>query len=367
MPDSPATRLALWSITPGGVHCARRLGERIPRARRFVSARCHPLDPGAEAFDTLSDALAQRFHAFTGHVCFMATGIVVRMIAPLLLGKTRDPAVVVVDEAARHAVSLISGHLGGANRLAREVAAILGAAPVITTATDINGLPAIDVLAAEAGLLIENPERIKAINRAILNRESVYLYDPHGIFSREISGLAAQRIDSPGHTPSDRPLVCIDDRCTPFPGIALVLRPPSLFAGIGCNRNTALAEIRELLAATLLSAQLSASSLAGIASIDVKHDEPGLLALGRELGLSLSFYTARELDRVETIEHPSETVRRAVGARSVCEAAAILASGRGDLVVAKTRSKNATVAIARRPSTWWASVPAAPNTCPDAP
>jgi cobalt-precorrin 5A hydrolase len=367
MPE-PRASLAIWSLTAAGARCARRLGEAVPSARRFVSARYAAFDPAAEAFDALSAAMADRFHAFGGHVCFMATGIVVRIISPLLLGKTRDPAVVVVDEGGAHAISLLSGHLGGANRLAREVAAILGAEPVITTATDIQGLPAIDLLAMEAGLLIENPAAIKGINQAILNRETLCLYDPRGIFSLKESGLSAERIDlpvSPLH--GQRPVVCVDDRLGPFPETALVLRPRSLLAGIGCNRHTSGAEIRDLLDATLAAAALSPSSLGGIASIDLKRDEPGLLALGRDLGLPLSFYTAQALNRVETVQHPSEQVRRAVGARSVCEAAAILAAGRGDLVVSKTRSKNATVAVARRPSTWWASARAAPSTCPGAP
>jgi cobalt-precorrin 5A hydrolase len=296
------------------------------------------------------------FHSFRGHVCFMATGIVVRMIAPLLLGKTRDPAVVVVDEGGRHAISLLSGHLGGANRLATEVAGIIGAEAVITTATDVSGLPAIDVLAAEAGLAIENPARIKEINRAILEREPIYLHDPGGMLSTANGGLAVERIDGPGGNTygpqtGNAAVVWVDDRIGKSPEGALVLRPRTLFVGIGCNRNTSRAEIRELLERTLTAAGLSPSSLGGIASIDLKRDEPGLLALGRDLALPLSFYTAQELNRVETIQHPSEQVRRAVGARSVCEAAAILAANRGDLVVPKTRSKNATVAVARTPST----------------
>ena len=121
-------------------------------------------------FGSLTEMVAASFRRYEGHVFIMATGIVVRTVAGLLVHKTEDPAVVVVDDRGMFAISLLSGHLGGANRLAGEVAAAIGAQPVITTATDMNAVPAIDVLALELGLRIENPNAIKTVNMALLSR-----------------------------------------------------------------------------------------------------------------------------------------------------------------------------------------------------
>jgi len=120
----------------------------------LVPGALAPLAPAAVPFASLKPALEERFRSYRGHVCVMATGIVVRLVAGLLVHKAEDPAVVVVDEGGGFAISLVSGHLGGANALARQVAAVLGARPVITTATDVNGVPAVDVVALDEALTV---------------------------------------------------------------------------------------------------------------------------------------------------------------------------------------------------------------------
>jgi cobalt-precorrin 5A hydrolase len=122
--------------------------------------------------------LKKKIRQYTGHIFIMSTGIVVRVIAPLIRHKTEDPAVVVVDDRGMHAISLLSGHLGGANELAQKIAGIIGAKPVITTATDVNLVPAIDVLAKEKSLFIENPEAIKTVNMALLRGDKIHVHDP---------------------------------------------------------------------------------------------------------------------------------------------------------------------------------------------
>jgi cobalt-precorrin 5A hydrolase len=141
----------------------------------------------------------------------------------------------------------------------------------------------------------------------------------------------------------------------------LVLRPSSLVAGIGCNRNTELAEIRNLLVAASERANLSLASLKCLASIDVKADESGLIALGRDLELPLVFFNRQELNQVNTIQNPSTVVEKHVGVKSVCEAAAILAARNGTLVVPKQTTRNATVAIARISSLSSELAPEAPS------
>lgn len=344
----PESSIAIWALTPNGAALAERIQAARPWASLFVSAKL-PAPETAIPFFRLADAVKRHFHEYSGHVFIMSTGIVVRTIAGLLAHKTRDPAVVVADEQGGHAISLVSGHIGGANALAMEIAQITGAQPVITTATDLNGLPAIDRIAQNQGLFIQNPAAIKSVSMALLKGEPIGVFDPWGWVQNAISNRAriewsavAQARESQG------PGVFVHHAIAALAPDILVLRPPSLTVGIGCNRNTPLAEIQALLAGTLERFQLSIHSLACLATIDAKSDEPGILALAERMGIGLRFYTREELSQVTAVENPSETVNRHMGVQSVCEAAALLAAKSDRLIVGKQKTRNVTVAVAQR-------------------
>jgi cobalt-precorrin 5A hydrolase len=271
----------------------------------------------------------------------MSTGIVVRVIAPCIASKIKDPAVVVMDEKGRHVISLLSGHIGGANRLAMAISGKLQATPVITTATDLHQVPAIDVIAVDNGLFIENPGAIKTVSMAFLNQTPVSLHDPYHWLDN-VSELD-NRISL-----DEAPVaaVAVDDRLMRFPDSCLVLRPKSLIAGIGCNRNTSAKEIREFLVTKMNQFELSLNSLNCIATIDIKSDEAGLLETARNLDVPIRFFTREELSGIDS-PNPSEIVHQHIGVPSVCEAAAVLASEKGELIVPKQISPNVTLAIAR--------------------
>jgi cobalt-precorrin 5A hydrolase len=347
------SRIAIWVLTTNGLALAARLRLHWPEAAIHCSRRLAPegLVLAAQPFDGLTHAVAERFREFDGHIFIMAAGIVVRAVGPLLGHKHRDPAVVVVDDLGRFAVSLVSGHVGGANRLAQRVADLLEAIPVITTATDINGRPAIDVLAVELGLAMDNPAAVKGVNMALLAGMPVALWDPWGLVAPVLGadGRSVALDALAGLAPAQAG-VYIDDGCPPLPEHVLRLRPPSLAAGIGCNRGAAEEEIAALLAASLSAGELSIRSLGHIASIDLKHDEPGLLTLSQALNVPLVFFSAEQLNQVRHVPNPSAMATKHVGVPSVCEAAALLAADQGHLVVTKRKSANATVAIARRAS-----------------
>ena len=177
-------RIAVWAVTPRGAELSRKLAASFPSVDLYISARLKEAGASGIQFHGLTETLSQAFRRYQGHVFVMAAGIVVRALAPLIQGKTIDPGVVVVDETGRHAISLLSGHIGGANGLTIQVARAVGAEPVITTATDLNRLPAVDVLAVEAGLAIENPEAIKKVQMAILCGEKITCRDPFGLICR---------------------------------------------------------------------------------------------------------------------------------------------------------------------------------------
>ena len=342
--------IALWALTPGGARLASRLAQEWPAASLHLSKRMAGPHPGAQCFDKLGSALAACFTDYRAHVFFMATGIVVRSIAPHLDHKTRDPAVVVVDDRANWAISLVSGHLGGANRLAAEVADCLGAQAVVTTATDVNARPAIDLVVQELGHSIENPAAIKAVNMALLTDVQIYGHDPYDLVRPRLPQVASVPMQDEAQRPAfgSTPGIFVGDQVMELPPQVLVVRPRTLVAGMGCNRNTAKAELRELLETALAAHALSPLSLAAIASVDLKADEAGLIELAHDMGLPLVCHARADLAKITHPPSPSAVVQKHIGVPSVCEAAALTSAPRGALIVPKMKTPNATVAIARR-------------------
>ena len=161
MPAAQKDKIAIWVITPNGIKIAQRIAASLPDVDVYMSGRLNQTVIEKLTFDKLSEEMLEQFIKYAGHIFIMSSGIVVRVIAPLIQNKTEDPAIVVIDDQGQHAISLLSGHLGGANALTLQVAEIISARPVITTATDVNKRPAIDVLAKEKGLNIENPRPSK--------------------------------------------------------------------------------------------------------------------------------------------------------------------------------------------------------------
>jgi cobalt-precorrin 5A hydrolase / precorrin-3B C17-methyltransferase len=269
-------------------------------------------------------------------VAFLATGATIRLAAPLLRDKRSDPGVVCVDETGRYAIALLGGHSGDANETAERVARVLGAQPVLTTGSDSAGIPGLDAL----GFAVANPKRLAEVSRAVLDGEPVALR------ADAVWPLPALP-GNVGDFPAARHRLVITDRL-PAGDDALVLHPPSLVLGIGASRGAPESEIASLVETALGAAGLAAESVRGIATIDVKASEPGLVAFADRRNLPITAYPAAALARVE-VPNPSETVRQAVGTPSVAEAAALLAAGSpGDtLVVPKQASQMATVAVAR--------------------
>jgi len=297
--------------------------------------------PGARLYEGKAKAALHRaWNECDGIVLFLATGAAVRLVAPLLEGKHRDPGVVTVDDAGNFAVALCGGHEGGANALATRVADALGGTPVITTASDSVGSPALDSLGEKLGLRLEEDSDLAAVGAALVSGEKVSLVTdrrwPLGPLPENVA-----RTDE-----WEAPLILISDRLVETPSPAVVYRPSTLVAGVGCSRGTDPDEILGLLRRSLAEAGLTEKSVAAIASIDVKRDEPGLLEAAEKLDVPIRFHTAKALRAVET-PNPSEVVREAVGTPSVAEAAAI-STGAG-LVMEKRKSANATVAVGRLP------------------
>jgi cobalt-precorrin 5A hydrolase len=356
---SPAQRerTAVWALTPKGAGLARCIAAAIPGSTILLSEKQVAVNEGAIAFNRLKDALDTHFSRYPKHVFIMAAGIVVRLLAGRLAHKTTDPAVVVCDEAGSFAISLLSGHVGGANTLAREVARITGGQPVITTATDVNQVPAIDLIAVHNHLRIENPEAVKTVNMALLTGRPIALHDPYERVARHLPEDQIKPSDTAALDRCDAG-VFVDHMRLDLPPQVLVLRPGSLVAGMGCNRGTDMQEMRDLLEKTLAANGLAISSLRALATVDLKADEPGLLALAASLEIPLATFSRERLSGISHVPTPSAMVEKHIGVKSVCEAAALLATHRGRLIVPKQKTANVTVAVAADGYTSSASVPA---------
>lgn len=315
--------IGLISATAAGAAARDRLAAAWPDRTRVYDG-------------PVRDAVRAAFAECEQLVCFLATGAVVRLIAPLLDEKASDPGVVCVDEAGRFAVSLVGGHGGGANELAVAVGEVLGAEPVVTTATDAVGLPGLDTL----GLPVEGD--VAAVSRALLDGEPVALEAevpwPLPPLPVAAQGAYTVRVTDRAVEPGER---------------EVVLRPPSLVVGVGASRGVPAQEVLELVEGTLREAGLSVRSVSCLTTVDAKAGEPGLVAAAERLGVPLVTYSAEELAAVE-VPNPSAAPLAAVGTPSVAEASALL--GGGELLVPKRKSKRAdggparaTCAVVRRP------------------
>jgi len=341
-------KIAIYALTPQGASLGQRIGYDLD-GDLFLPTRLSDSHKG-RPFDRLMDVVAGNFSSYDGHIFIAATGIVVRAIAPLLKSKDKDPAVVVLDQDGRHVISLLSGHLGGANEMAQMVARSIGGQAVITTATDSAGLPSFDLLAKKRGLAIANLSGVRHVNMALLTGDPVQILDPEDRLGLRKGGaveFSIQWRETESEWISGCPGVWVTWKNT-FPDQGeerLVLHPRCLVAGIGCNRGTGDQEILDFIKATFKENDLALESLSMVTSIEAKRDEEGLLKAARALGVSSHFFAPEEIESIE-VPHPSGVVKKHMGVSSVCEATALLKTEGGRLLVPKTKSRNVTLAVA---------------------
>ncbi len=290
---------------------------------------------GLDSFDDLGVWTGERFADSDALVFIGATGIAVRAIAPHVRDKFSDPAVVSVDEAGQFAVPMLSGHVGGANDLAREVAAAIGARAVVSTATDVNGLFAVDEWARKQGLALVERQIAKEVSACLLDGGTVG-------FASDIAveGALPSGVEEGPHELGIK--VGLDTADCPF-AHTLHLVPRVVTVGVGCKRGTDAAALEAFVRGALANAHVSPAAVARVASIDVKRDEEAVLALARALGCEPVFYSVEQLAAVEGIFASSDFVRAAVGVDNVCERAAVAGGAR--LIGGKEAHEGMTVAL----------------------
>lgn len=372
-------KLAVLSFTDRG----QRLAERLADAMHGTASRSsHTL--------SVSEWTKQQFQTADAILFVGACGIAVRAIAPFLVSKVSDPAVVVVDERAHFAIPILSGHLGGANDLAREVSRVCGAQPVITTATDINGVFAVDEWARHQHCRIQNPGCIRYVSSALLNQDTVPVVSclpvmgevPEGI--RYVPDLSDGMNEMMEHADSNAPeekgsLTEKKDRqkkqtlwevMEGYPAGILVdfkttgetlkftgqltkkhiiwLVPQILVLGIGCRKGTSAKQLEKGLHRFLVKNGICRAAITAAASIDIKKKEPGLQQFCRKNEWALETYPAAVLQKAHGHFTPSDFVRSVTGVDNVCERSAAVCSG-GPLLVKKQIEEGVTFALAQVP------------------
>lgn len=357
---SKKNRTAILSVSERGAKLGQRIKSLVAPHADCYEKENRPSGGEAIYFDSLKHHIGQIFKDYDQVLCIMALGIVVRMIAPYIEHKSKDPAIVVMDEVGHHVISLLSGHLGGANEWTQSISLAIDADPVITTATDVNGLPAPDVLARHEHLLVDDFQTLVDVNSAVVAGETVnYYIDNTLVNAQHLAQSATAHIGTHGtvqmvdvftlpRTDGVRRVVITDKVITEYPE-QLILRPRTYTMGIGCRRDTPKELILDAITQSLQTHKLSSKSIVTAASVIVKQDEVGLLEAVNELGWAIHFYTQEEIAPVIEEQDLKEStfVKGTIGVGNVCETTALLAAKSQTLIQHKTVYPKTTVAIAQ--------------------
>ncbi len=345
--------IALFCLTPGGITLAKRLSALLPMTC-FTSQSL--MEPGFEPFHgTMAHTVAEIFSDYSALIFICATGLTVRVIAPLIKDKFSDPAVVVIDDHGHHAISLLSGHMGGANALTRYIAGLIGAEPVITTATDVNQLAALDILAQQLNAtMIDFRQNVKKLNQLLICGGRIGLY-------WDQTSLATVKMRWPEEYCDTRGLVLVTDLDdlpeldallyvslhdqvpdVPVPVYKLV--PRCVVAGIGCKRDTPPSTVARLLSQQLAGLHIDPLALSAIGSVSIKRDEPALRNLANQCCVPFEIFSVDLLKPAAAHFPVSDFVKRIVGIGSVSQPVAWLMSN-GRLIGGTLRTQGVTITL----------------------
>lgn len=344
------SKVALVALTETGKETALRLKSKWARPCHIYSLP-KLADNQVIAFDKRpTQAIAELFQQVDVLVCIMATGIVVRAIAPVVEDKAADPAVIVLDEKATNVISLLSGHLGGANEVTREIATLLEANPVITTATDVQSVVALDTLAKSVnGWRADLRPLVKEFNSLLANREKVYFYQEKPWIDdvRGLSLLEANQVDEV--LAGDAPLILLQTKEMASKRKHLAVIYPKLYVlGVGARKNVSSEIFHRNFQLFCQEQGIEQTEIAKIVSIDVKKDEQAILDLAESLSCPFDVYSKEDLEKVADKYPCSDFVKKTVGVGSVALASADLAS-QGQVLTNRFAKDGCTFALGKVP------------------
>jgi len=348
------SRIVIVAITKHGIEIARRIKQKMPEVEIYVPTKHSDGRTDINWFSEQSTKLVSNlFKSYDALICIFSLGAVIRMIAPHLVDKKSDPAVIVIDDRANHVISTLSGHLGGANALARLVASFLGALPVITTAADVNETIAVDLLGREFGWTIENFENVTKTSAFMVNEEKIAIYQDAGEKNwwRAPMPKNVTIVDSIEQIKSSefKAGLVISDKSisdTEITSTSVIYRPKSLVVGIGLHWDTSKDVIESGIMTVFKEKALSFKSIRNVSSINREAKANGLEEFSRKYRIPVETYNKDKLVSV-SVPNPSHVVQKFEGTPSVSEASSLLSS-KGELIVPKQKfPPDLTVAVSR--------------------
>jgi cobalt-precorrin 5A hydrolase len=345
-------KTSVLAITKNGVSIGQNLKRLFPDWSIFAPAKFSNGDGEIIWYSNpTSEKIAELFKNNNALVCLFSLGAVIRLIAPHLKDKKTDPAVIVIDDKSNFVISVLSGHIGGANELTQEIAEKLGALPVITTAADVNKTIAVDLVGRDLNWKIDDDSTVTKISAHMVNEEPIGVFQQVGKknWYKELPKNVSifETLDDLKRSNSKGYLI-ISDRIIDEEIVneSVIYRPPSLVVGVGLHWDTTKETIRNGIERCLEKFKLSSKSIAKLVSIKKPQDVQGLIDVGKEMGIPVEYVNREDLAQVSA-PNPSETVKKFEGTASVSEAAALKIS-KGELIVEKQKfPPNLTIAIAR--------------------
>jgi len=346
-------KVVILAITKNGIKMGLSLKNLFPDWKIFAPSKFSDNKEIIEWYnDSTSIKIVDLFKSNDALICLFSLGAVIRLIAPHIKDKKTDPAVIVIDDQAQFVISVLSGHLGGANELSNDIAQKINAVPVITTAADVNKTIAVDLVGKEFGWRIDGDDTVTKVSAFMVNKEKIGVFQNVGSkdwwkkeFPKNV--FKYDSFDELKNSQSKGFLIIsdqvFDDKILEN---AVVYRPQTLVVGVGLHWDTSKETIKSGLETSLQKFNLSSKSIARFVSIKKEKDIVGLIELGKEMNIPIEYIDREELATIDT-PNPSKTVQTFEGTPSVSEAAAIKSS-QGELVVEKQKfPPNLTIAIAR--------------------
>lgn len=348
--------IAIICITKNGLRLATEIQDKLGEGNIFfvksqLDDKLQELLNSSKATSVkakLKEFVPQIFNEYRYIVFIMATGIVVRTIAPLIQSKFEDPAVIVTDERGTNVISLLSGHMGGANEMTLYISHLIDSNPVITTATDVNNKSSLDMIAKKLDGYIENfRDSVVKANSMIVNNKKIGLYidGNYEVDTRGFELLQKEDIDAIDDI--ETIVVISDKQDLGFKNQNIIkLVPRDIVLGIGCKRDTDCEHMKTSLLDFLQKHNIDIHAVKAIGSIEVKKDEKAIIEIGKYLNVPFKVFTVEELSTVDELYEKSDWVKKNVGVHSVSDPSAHLLSG-GNVIVNKTKYQGITFSIGR--------------------
>jgi cobalt-precorrin 5A hydrolase len=346
-------KVSVLAITKNGINIGERLKELFPNWDIFVPSKLSNENKSITWYsEPTSDKIIELFKNSNALICLFSLGAVIRLIAPYLKDKKTDPAVIVIDDKTNFVISVLSGHIGGANELTQEISEKLNALPVITTAADVNKTIAVDLVGREFGWKIDDETTVTKISAHMVNAEPIGVFQQTGNkkWYKELPKNVTiyNSLEELKKSNSKAHLIISDTIIdNELAQESVIYRPQSLVIGIGLHWDTTKDTIKDGIEHCLKKFNLSSKCIAKLVSIKKPEDVQGLIDLGKEMQIPVEYVNREELAEIIT-PNPSSTVKAFEGTASVSEAAAIKISN-GELIVEKQKfPPNLTIAIARK-------------------